>query len=449
MVVVIATAVLVFGFSTTLGVIAGGVRALAGLAHRAVLRMRRAVRRPAGLHVDPAAERSRTDALSPGDVAVLVAAHNEEMVIAHTIRSALSLVPPGNVFVVSDGSSDDTVRIAREAGATVVDLQPNRGKAGALAAGIRHFDLANRFEVVMFLDADTQLTPDYFTTGLPQFADPRVVAVAGRAATLADPQPANLAGRVLVAYRERVYVATQYLQKYGQAASLLNAVAIVPGFASMYRARILERIDIDPTGLVIEDFNMTFEVHAKRLGRISFRPGAAVALTQDPDTFDDYVKQVRRWSLGFWQTVRRHGAHVGVFWTVLFAHIVELVVSSVVVIALIPAILVSLGAAILVLNGLVVGGPAAWILAYAPPHVLAAGLLIPDFLVTVFAATVMRRPRYLLLGLLFPPMRVVDAFICLGSLRRAATSTSSGVWQSPSRREVSAVAHAAAPAPGT
>ena len=425
MVTLLATAVLVFGVSTTLGVVAGLLRALAGWFRRS----RRT--RPAA------------PTLTPGDVAVLVAAHNEELVIAHTIRSAMSLVPAGNVFVVSDGSGDDTVRIALDAGAEVFDLRPNRGKAGALAAAIRHFRLAERFEVVMLLDADTQLSPDYFVTGLPQFEDPAVVAVAGRAATLADPQPTDPMGRMLIAYRERTYVATQYLQKYGQAASPLNSVAIVPGFASMYRSRILDRVDIDASGLVIEDFNMTFEVHAKKLGRISFRPGAAIALTQDPDQFDDYVKQVRRWSLGFWQTVRRHGLHLGVFWAVLSAHIVELVVSSVVVLALIPAVLVSLGAAILELNGLATGGAVEWILTHAPPHILVAGLLVPDLVVTVFAAIVTRRPRTLVFGLVFPAMRVLDAVICLDALRRAAASSSSGTWQSPARREAAAVALAA------
>jgi poly-beta-1,6-N-acetyl-D-glucosamine synthase len=63
-------------------------------------------------------------------------------------------------------------------------LHPNRGKAGALAAGIERFALRERFEVVMLLDADTAPAPDYLQTGLPQFDDPDVVAVVGRAATV-------------------------------------------------------------------------------------------------------------------------------------------------------------------------------------------------------------------------------------------------------------------------
>ena len=38
----------------------------------------------------------------------------------------------------------------------------------------------------------------------------------------------------------------------------------------MYRTRVLPEIDMNPPGLVIEDFNMTFEVYQKRLGKVGF-----------------------------------------------------------------------------------------------------------------------------------------------------------------------------------
>ncbi|WP_430332331.1 glycosyltransferase [Rhodococcus sp. ACT016] len=375
-------------------------------------------------------DRSAHAQLAPADVAVLVAAHNEELVIAETIASAASLVPVENIFVVSDGSSDGTAEIVRAAGARVLELNPNRGKAGALAAGIEHFDLCDRFQVVMLLDADTHLAPDYLTTGLAELSEPGVVAVAGRAATIATPEPPTRMGRLLVAYRERVYIAVQYLFKYGQAARWANAVTIVPGFASMYRTEALEHIDVSAPGLVIEDFNMTFEVHAKKLGRIAFHPRAAIAYTQDPDSFHDYVKQIRRWALGFWQTLRRHRLHVGGFWVALAAYVVELVTSSLLFVLLLPVLLVSLGAQFA--ENLGVGtGDLAHVL---PPQALLLGVLVPDFLLTVLAAVVSRRPHYLLYGLAFPVMRIVDAAVCLRTLPLAWRSRDTGVWRSPARR---------------
>lgn len=354
----------------------------------------------------------------PGQVAVLIAAHNEELVISETISSALTLVPASNIHVISDGSSDATAEIALRAGVNCLELSPNRGKAGALAAGIDHFDLASNYEVVLLLDADTRLAPDYLETGLPLFAAPDVVAVAGRAVSLPPGGGHGILGRILLGYRERLYAAVQVLIKYGQASERANVVNIVPGFASMYRTRVLSEIDVAAPGLLIEDFNMTFEVHAKKLGRIEFHPSAALAYTQDPDNLKEYVHQVRRWSLGFWQTVRRHGLHRGRFWAVLLIHIVELISASLVLILAVPIVILSQLTDVSLLR----------------PVDLLIGVVLPDFLLTVFAATVLRRPVLLLWGMAFPLIRLLDAGVCLITLVQAWTRATTGVWVSPTRR---------------
>ena len=380
--------------------------------------------------------RDRRPRPSADDVAVLIAAHDEELVIRDTVRSAARLVPARNVFVVSDGSSDRTADVAREEGASAWDLMPNRGKAGAIEAAVAHFALAERFEIMLLLDADTQLADDYLSTGLPLFADPGVVAVAGRAATLFDPPAPTRMGRVLVAYRERVYLAMQYLHKFGQASRWADAVAIVPGFASMYRTRILSRIDIAAPGLAIEDYNMTFEVHAKRLGRVAFHPSAAIARTQDPATLHDYMRQVRRWNLGFWQTVRRHGPHRGVFWAALGAFLVELVLSSVLLVAALPLLA---AASVLGLLAALGTDPGLDRLAAAiPAWAIALGILVPDYALTVGAAAATRRPSYLVRGLVFPLLRILDAVLCLRALGTAIAGTADGRWRSPARRMTSA-----------
>lgn len=412
-------AVLVVGVSTLLW-------SIAGLARLAAQRWAPAVP-------------PQANAWAVADVAVLVAAHNEQLVIAQTIRSAGALVPLTNVFVVSDGSTDDTVSIATSEGAQVLDLHPNRGKAGALTEAIDYFDLAARFEIVMLLDADTQLAADYFDTGLSLFASPDVVAVAGRATSLPHDPAASLVSRALIAYRERVYVAMQFLYKFGQAAQPINAVAIVPGFASMYRSRILTDIDIAADGLAIEDYNMTFEVHAKKLGRIAFHPYAAIALTQDPATVHDYVAQVSRWNLGFWQTVRRHGPHVGRFWAALGLFIVELVISCMVMVALIPVVVALFAARIIDAWDGSSDTFAAAVVGAAPPELVLLGVIVPDIALTLFAAAVSRRADMLRLGIFFPLLRIADAYLCLRALARAYRSTATGVWKSPARRPVEPV----------
>src|SRR5262249_36770257 len=159
-----------------------------------------------------------------------------------------------------------------------------------------------RFPVVMLLDADTRVQPGYFTAALPLFDDPKIVAVAGCVRTSRDRHLSAL-GNVLVGHRMRIYALSQRILKFGQTWRRINATHIVPGFASLYRTSVLPEIDMNPPGLVIEDFNMTFEVYQRKLGKVGFSL-SATAVTQDPDTLRDYLRQSRRWALGLWQTVR-------------------------------------------------------------------------------------------------------------------------------------------------
>ncbi|MEZ2389765.1 glycosyltransferase [bacterium RCC_150] len=439
---IILSIVLVLGISTIFWSLAGLLRAANEQSWRArqvvdgmrSLGSRLRGRGPLPVRRVRAKHRAKGTRIYPANVAVLVAAHNEELVIQETILAASKLVPRRNIHVVSDMSTDNTAAIARRAGVKVLELEPNRGKAGALAAGIAHFGLCKRFKVVMLLDADTRPMPDYLETGLPLFSDPTVVAVAGRAKSIMSPPPPTAIGRFLVAYRERLYIVVQLLLKYGQAARGANVVSIVPGFASMYRTSALAEIEVLAPGLVIEDFNMTFEIHAKKLGRIAFHPSAAVAYTQDPDTMKDYIKQVRRWILGFWQTVRRHHMQPSRFWFVLVLYIVELLASCVFFVLLLPVFLVSSIAALQVwVFGNHWEGFVALSGVLRPQDVL-IGVFLPDLLLTVLAAFTMRRPRLLLMAPLFPLMRILDAFICLQVLPRAFSASSSGVWVSPVRR---------------
>ncbi len=246
-------------------------------------------------------------------------------------------------------------------------------------------------------------------------------------------------GRFLIAYRSRLYAVTQLLVKYGQAARWANVVSIVPGFASMYRTDVLERIDITAPGLVIEDFNMTFETHAKRLGRIAFQPGCAVAYTQDPDTWMDYCNQIRRWTLGYWQTVRRHGFHLGRFWIAQALQVTELISASLVLLTLPPLLLFALYDQTL---ANVYGDPTlfGWVVVGTlTPKLVFIGFLVPDLLLTVFAAIALRRPSLLALAPLFPLMRFVEAYLNLRCIFAAWRTTSSGRWVSPTRRAIDAV----------
>jgi cellulose synthase/poly-beta-1,6-N-acetylglucosamine synthase-like glycosyltransferase len=95
-------------------------------------------------------------------IAVLIPAHNEQAVLAATLRTLLPTVPPGtHVLVVADNCDDKTAVIARECGAESVERidVERRGKGFALDFGIRRLSL-DPPDVVVFLDADCHVETD-------------------------------------------------------------------------------------------------------------------------------------------------------------------------------------------------------------------------------------------------------------------------------------------------
>lgn len=411
-----ALIVAVFGVNLVLWTLVGGLRLTSE-------------RRPQ----PPCADPPRT--LRPSDVAVLIPAHNEEPVIAATIQSALRLVQPQNVHVVADGCDDATAQIARANGVNVLEISPGRGKAGGIEAAVEHFDIPTRFAVLLILDADTELDDHYLERGLPLFDRPEVVAVAGYARAGWHPQELTPVGRFLIAYRTRLYAVMQWL-KYGQTWRWTNVTAIVPGFASMYRTTVLNEMDLNPPGLVIEDFNMTFEIHHRRLGKIAFQPDVH-ATTQDPDNVRDYYRQVLRWYLGFWQTLRRHGFWLSGFSAALALFVTEVVVASLGLVLLIGAVV--LLTPIVLINTLAqalglaldLGGFVEAFVVLSMILVLAAGV---DYVLTLLTAVAYRRPVLLRYGLGFLILRFVDATAALRTMPQAWRARSDGRWISPTRR---------------
>ncbi|WP_188998603.1 glycosyltransferase family 2 protein [Deinococcus roseus] len=88
---------------------------------------------------------------NPAVLTLIIPAYNEEKHIARVVEAALAS-RLGRVLVVSDASSDQTADLARKAGAEVIELPQNLGKAGAMLTGAR----AATTEHLMFLDADLQ-----------------------------------------------------------------------------------------------------------------------------------------------------------------------------------------------------------------------------------------------------------------------------------------------------
>ena len=107
---------------------------------------------------------SFSSAQQPQVVAV-IPAHDEERFIASVVLKALAHVD--RVIVVDDGSADETGDLAQAAGAIVLRLSENAGKAAALSAGFAHA-LRLRPRAIVTIDGDAQHDP----TDIPAIAEP-------------------------------------------------------------------------------------------------------------------------------------------------------------------------------------------------------------------------------------------------------------------------------------
>jgi glycosyltransferase involved in cell wall biosynthesis len=87
-------------------------------------------------------------------VAAVIPVYNEEKTIEFLVRRTLKFVD--KVVVVDDGSSDASAARARAAGAQVISLGKNTGKANALREG---FKAVRDYDVVVTLDGDLQHSP--------------------------------------------------------------------------------------------------------------------------------------------------------------------------------------------------------------------------------------------------------------------------------------------------
>jgi glucosyl-3-phosphoglycerate synthase len=92
--------------------------------------------------------RDDVDVAPSTSVAVVIAARNEAATVVDVVAAALDATD--EVIVVDDGSTDDTARIALEAGATVVPADAGPGKGQAMRTGVE----ATTADVVVFCDAD-------------------------------------------------------------------------------------------------------------------------------------------------------------------------------------------------------------------------------------------------------------------------------------------------------
>lgn len=118
--------------------------------------------------------------LAPVTATLVFAAYNEQLALPRKIANlrAIRLACPDiEIIAYSDGSSDETVALLRDA-SDIVCLIASPERAGK-AAGMRRMVHQARGEIVIFTDANVIVEPASIAPLLDCFSDPRVGGVAG------------------------------------------------------------------------------------------------------------------------------------------------------------------------------------------------------------------------------------------------------------------------------
>lgn len=229
-------------------------------------------------------------------LALLLPAHNEELIIAATIRSAISSGQSRrDIYVVDDNSSDETRYIAIELlGRQNVLTVTRSGKALAVQKAIAKFEIESRYVWLHIADADSIFSPGYFRTYRSKLQSKKYAVALGFVQ--------SLRGNWISTYRALTYTYSQHVNRRIQAK--LGMISVFPGPITCFRTDIIKKLEFTGNSLT-EDFDITLQVHRKKLGKILFIP-QAINYTQDPQTLRDFCKQNLRWQRGFFQGVMKY-----------------------------------------------------------------------------------------------------------------------------------------------
>ncbi len=210
-------------------------------------------------------------------VAVIVAAYNEEAVIARRLDNLLALDYPADrleLVVTSDASTDRTHELVgrfADRGVRLV-VNPRGGKVAAQDRAVRATDA----EIVAFSDANATWAPDALRRLVRNFADPDVAYVCGQL-VLEAADGSN---------REGAYWRYEMLQR--DAESRLGSVT--GGNGSIYAVRRADYVEVDPRW----GHDLSFPYRMVQAGRRAvYEPAARAFEKPTPSNESEYRRKVR------------------------------------------------------------------------------------------------------------------------------------------------------------
>ena len=231
-------------------------------------------------------------------VSVLLAAYNEDRVIASTIRHLLDSDYPApiEIVVVDDGSKDSTAAVV----ANIANIEPrvkfisqlNGGKSAALNRAI----IEATHGILVMIDADTMVAVDGLRKLVAPLEDPSVGAVSGYVRV-------GNTNRWLGKFQDLEYTGAFEIDRRAQ--DLLGCIIVAPGALSAFRREAVQEAGFLTTDTLAEDTDLTLQLH-RHGWKVLFAP-KAFADTEAPEHVRALISQRFRWSFGTLQCLWKHG----------------------------------------------------------------------------------------------------------------------------------------------
>lgn len=229
-------------------------------------------------------------------VSIIVPAYNEEVNAVKTIHNLLRQDYPNfDIIFVDDGSKDSTYSQVDTAfknhDIVKVHTKINGGKASALNHGIA----ITQSNFVVCIDADTQLKTDALSQLMKRFNlqfknNEQVGAVAGNVKVGNE-------NTMLAKWQSIEYTTAQNFDR--RAFDLINGITVVPGAIGAFRKEAIEIAGGFTTDTLAEDCDLTIRILRNNYRIVNCVE--AVAVTEAPETLNEFMKQRFRWSYGIMQ----------------------------------------------------------------------------------------------------------------------------------------------------
>lgn len=215
------------------------------------------------------------------EVTLLIAAYNEERFIETKIKNSLSLDYPSNklnVWIVADGSTDQTVVIAQTfQSVKTLHLPERKGKINAVNRVMKLI----KTPIVVFSDANTTLNSEALKNIARHFQDKKVGGVAGEKRIAVNKEDnASGAGEGL------------YWKYESTLKSLDSNLTTAIGAAGELFALRTELYDETAPDSIIEDFITSMKIVAKGY-RFVYEPEAYAMETASASIHDEWKRKVR------------------------------------------------------------------------------------------------------------------------------------------------------------